>query len=390
MGVGTSWRSAHDTETGGVADPASGDRGAVHPDDDCVRVAGVVSNTPLSTEALAEALEMVAQHGGVAPAARALGVPYSTFQSRVRNAQAAINRGDLAKPFERDELPDDAPSADELLARRRIDYARKETAAVARKLIPIRITIDGPIGIAHFGDPHVDDDGTNIGLLQEHVKVVNKTKGMFAGNVGDYRNNWVGRLARLWAQQSTSAKESRVLAKWLLESMDWLYLVGGNHDAWSGDDDPIVWIAEQMNALHEPFAVRLELQLPNKRKIRVNARHDFKGHSEWNTAHGPAKAARIGWRDHILTCGHTHVSGYNVLKDPASGLISHAIRCASYKLHDRYAVERGLPDQNIFVCPVTIIDPERADDDPGLVTTIFEPAMAADFLTWLRKKRKAS
>ena len=56
----------------------------------------------------------------------------------------------------------------------------------------------------------------------------------------------------------------------------------------------------------------------------------------------------MGWRDHVLTAGHTHVSGYQVLKDPSTGLISHAIRIASYKEMDRYAEEKGLPDQNIF------------------------------------------
>jgi hypothetical protein len=342
----------------------------------------------LPPEVLARVLSTYLTHNrSITKAAAELGIPGPTLKSRLKVAWMAEARGELvAKPFEREELPSDLPDVDELLARRRKDYARKTKAAEARKLIPIRVTIDGPIGVAHFGDPHVDDDGTNIGLLEEHVRLVNQTEGLFAGNVGDYRNNWIGRLARLWADQSTSGKDALVLARWLLESMDWLYLVGGNHDAWSGTDDPIAWIAEQTNALHQAHACRMELQFPNGRRIRINARHDFKGHSEWNTAHGPAKAARIGWRDHMLTCGHTHVSGYQVLKDPASGLISHAIRVASYKIHDRYAIEGGLPDQNIFMCPVTVIDPRFADDDPRLITTIFSPEMGADFLTWLRKK----
>ena len=87
----------------------------------------------------------------------------------------------------------------------------------------------------------------------------------------------------------------------------------------------------------------------------------------------------------MLTCGHMHVSGYQVLKDPSSGLISHALRIGSYKIHDRYAMEKGLPDQNIFVCPVTIIDPQYADDDPRLITTILDPFEAADYLTYKRK-----
>lgn len=346
---------------------------------------------PLSPHLLREALDAVTEHGSQIAAARALGLSYPTFKSRFQSAKLASAKGELGaeRMFERGALPSDAPDIADLLARRRTDYARKTRAAEARKLIPITVKADGPIGLAHFGDPHVDDDGTNIGLLEQHITVLRRTEGMLACNVGDYRNNWIGRLARLWAQQSTSAKDSLVLAKWLLTSMDWLFLVGGNHDAWSGEDDPIAWIAEQHNALHQAHAVRVELTFPNGRRVRVNARHDFKGHSEWNTAHGPAKAARIGWRDHILTCGHTHVSGYQVLKDPASGLISHALRVASYKIHDRYAVESGLPDQNIFMCPVTIIDPTKDDDDPRLITTIFSPEVAADFLTFLRKRKAA-
>ena len=284
------------------------------------------------------------------------------------------------------ELPDPAPTADELIDRRRQDFSRKAAAAEARKLIPIQMHVAGPIGIAHFGDPHIDDDGTNIGLLQRHVDIINLTPGMFAGNVGDYRNNWIGRLARLFSEQSTSARDAKTLAEWLLRACPWLYLVGGNHDAWSGADDPIEWIARQVHALHQPFACRIELHLPSGRKIRVNARHDFKGHSEWNTAHGVAKAARIGWRDHILTCGHTHVSGYQVLKDPSNGLVSHALRVASYKVFDRYAIEKGLPDQNIFACPVTVIDPQFSDNDVRLITTIFDPEEAAEYLTWKRSK----
>lgn len=290
-----------------------------------------------------------------------------------------IHRG-----FSIPDLPSVAPSADELLDRRRRDFARKAAAAEARKLLPIQIHLDGPIGIAHFGDPHIDDDGTDVGMLARHVAIINDTPGMFAGNVGDYRNNWIGRLARLFGEQSTSARDAKTLAEWLLRACPWMYLVGGNHDAWSGVDDPIDWIAAQVHALHQPFACRVELNFPNGRKVRINARHDFKGHSEWNTAHGVAKAARIGWRDHILTCGHTHVSGYQILKDPSNGLISHALRVASYKTFDRYAIEKGLPDQNIFVAPVTIIDPRYADNDVRLITPIFDPEEAAGFLTWKR------
>lgn len=324
--------------------------------------------------------DAVAEHGTPSKAARALGVTH-TCVARILKAAAA------PKPFEADDLPSELPSADELLARRSKQFARKAAAREARHLIPVRVTTRGPVGIAHFGDPHVDDDGTDIDTLRRHVDVINATDGLFAGNVGDYSNNWVGRLARLYGQQTTSAAEAWVLVEWLIRAVRWLYLVGGNHDAWSGAGDPIKWMAAQARVQYEAHGMRLGLTFPNGRVIRVNARHDFTGHSQWNTAHGPAKAVQMGWRDHILTCGHLHTSGYNILRDPATGLISHALRVGSYKTHDRYAEEKGLPNATFTVCPVTIIRPQFADDDNRLITVFLEPETAAEFLTWLRKRK---
>ena len=88
----------------------------------------------------------------------------------------------------------------------------------------------------------------------------------------------------------------------------------------------------------------------------------------------------------ILTCGHLHISGYQVVKDPSNGLVSHALRVASYKKADAYADARGLNNQHIFCAPVTILDPRFEDDDPRLVTTLFDPESAADYLTWLRAR----
>jgi hypothetical protein len=332
-----------------------------------------------------EVLDAMARFETMTLAAGALGMPRNTFLHRYNIAKADPPQ----KPFDAPALPDELPSADELLKRRKSQFGRKSAAKEARQLIPITVNVDGPFGIMHMGDPHVDDDGTDIALLERHVAICNKTPGLFAANVGDYSNNWVGRLARLYGEQSVSAQESWVLVEWLITSTNWLYLIGGNHDLWSGASDPVKWMARQANSLYEHHGARLGLKCPNGREIRVNARHDFKGHSQWNTAHGPSKAAQMGWRDHILACGHTHVSGYQVVKDPATGLISHALRVASYKTHDRYADEKGLPNQNIFVAPVTIIDPRYADTDPRCITVIFDPEEGADFLTFKRKRKAA-
>ena len=251
-----------------------------------------------------------------------------------------------------DKKPEYIP-IEELIAYRKKQFTQKTVARRDRKLINIDINQKGPIGILHFGDPHVDDDGTDIDELYKLCNLVNKTDGLFGGNLGDIQNNWIGRLQALYGAQSTSHKEAWRLTEHFVNQVDWLYLVAGNHDVWSGEGDPLEFIMREHSGVYERHGARMNLKFPNGKNIRINARHMFKGNSMWNTAHGVSKAAQMGWKDHILTCGHTHVSGYQVLKDPASGLISHAMQVASFKIHDSYADKLGLDDKNIFNAPVT-------------------------------------
>ena len=305
----------------------------------------------------------------------------------IRKWKSIIRKEKERLDFEVQEYATGEEPIGDLIENRIKKFDLKNKAKKVELLINVKVNIEGPVAIAHFGDPHIDDDGTNIAELLMHADLVQKTEGMFGGNIGDNQNNWIGRLARLYGEQSTSARESWRLTEHFITKVDWLYLVGGNHDAWSGSGDPLEWICSQKNGIYNNDGVRMNLIFPNKKQVRVNARHTFAGHSMWNTAHGLSKAIQMGWRDHILTAGHTHVSGYQVLKDPASGLVSHAIRIASYKEMDKYAEQKGLPDQNIFKCPVTIIDPQYSDDDCRLITTIFDPYEGAEYLAYKRKKK---
>jgi len=337
---------------------------------------------------MAEALAAVAEHGNIDAASRALGIPRGTFRNRViRARQSGMTAPAKPKDFDVEPLPDELPTAEELIQRRLKQFARKRDAKDARSLVNVKVGVSGPIGLAFVGDPHVDDNGTDIGLLRSHIDVLNRNVALLPLAIGDYSNNWVGRLARLYGQQSLSAAEAWVLVEWLVRSLHWLALVAGNHDIWSGSGDPIKWMAAAARVNYEANGVRLGLSLPAGRVIRVNARHDFNGRSQWNTSHGIAKAAQMGWRDHILTAGHIHTSGIQIVRDPMSGLISHCIRIGSYKTYDQYAEEKGLPNQTFTVCPVVVVRPQFADDDNRLLTTFLEPETASEFLTWLRKRK---
>ena len=354
-----------------------------------------MSNQKVSDEQIIAALEQC--EGQRAAAARLLKIAVRSLQFRIDNLKArgvtipsSSYRGksleQARSEFEFTPIPDDDVPIEELVALRKRKFMHKREHEEASKLIPIRIKIPGPIGILHFGDPHVDDDGTDIEALERHTALVNSTDGMFAANVGDTTNNWCGRLARLYADQATSASQAWRLAEWFIGRCAWLYMIGGNHDLWSGSGDPLKWIARQQNALYKSSEARIALKFPNGTEVRINARHDHAGSSIWNPAHGPMKAAIMGTRDHVYVAGHKHESAYSILKDPASGIAMHAVKVASYKVYDRYAKDKGFRDNALSPCVVTTINPALPANHPDLVKVWWEPEEGADYLTHLRRK----
>ena len=82
--------------------------------------------------------------------------------------------------FEFTPLPDDDIPIEQLIEQRKRKFTYKREHEEASKLIPIRIKIGGPIGLLHFGDPHVDDDGCDIEAIERHTALVNATEGLFA------------------------------------------------------------------------------------------------------------------------------------------------------------------------------------------------------------------
>jgi len=362
-----------------------------------------MSTKPLSTEIMEQAVDAVKQYPTVKSAAASLGIPPQTLHHRLskaveaglfsaeeRNRKYKVDKSINIHPMlETDILPDEDIDVDELVEHRIKQFTKKKEANDARRCIKVKVKTKGPVGILWFGDPHVDDDGTDLESLKAHTDICRDTPAMFAANVGDTTNNWVGRLARLYATQGTTAKQAWMLAEWFIKRCPWLVIIGGNHDLWSGSGDPINWIARGQTYIHSASEARFALVFPNGREVIVNSRHDFSGHSQWNTAHGVMKAIQMGSRDHISVAGHKHISGYGVIKDSISGRICHALQVGSYKMMDRYAQEKGFRDQMISPCAVTVIDPELEDTNPDMIKVFWTPEEGRDYLEYKRNGKLA-
>ena len=284
-------------------------------------------------------------------------------------------------------LPSPDLTAVELISRLKEDFTRIQNYEERLKLVSKSIDIKGPIGILAMGDPHCDDAGCDWPALDRDIQLVRNTTGLYAGLPGDMTNNWIGKLAHLWSQQSTTAKQAIVLGTYIVEQLapKLLYMVAGNHNCWSGDNDPFAWIAQQNQVDYQPHEVRMTLKLPECRLITMNIRHDFKGGSMWNPIHSIAKAFQMGHRDDIIIGAHKHMSAHMELKDPDSDRICNLIQVASYKRYDDYAKKGGFKDQHISPCGVIIIDPYVKEPN-RFIKFFWSSIDGAEYLTFLRKK----
>lgn len=320
--------------------------------------------------------DAVAAYGSKAAAARALRMPVSTFKDHfAKHAKGImVSANDPKQATSAIAFPD-LPSADEpldeLIDRCTRHYARLRAHKNAATWQRIKVSDNKPFGIAFLGDPHLDDPGCAWPQLRRDVATLRDTEGLYAINIGDSANSWIGRLARLYANQETSQAAGRRLVEWLLlhSGVRFAAVIIGNHDSWDAGGDIIKRIAA-MGQVHLPvhdWQAKIEFAFPNGATCRINASHDVKGRSIYSTTHGPVREA-IWNQDgaHIIACGHIHYGGLQQIELPG-GHTPWLVRAGSYKEMDSHALVNGFHEGKHFRCPMAIIVPEAPSHERVLM-----------------------
>lgn len=257
------------------------------------------------------------------------------------------------------------------------------------KWFPIKMNIDGPIGLSFIGDPHLGDNGCNVPLVRDHVDILSNTEALYAINIGDTANNWLSgsRLEKLYAKQDSSRETERKLADWFLNDagINWLVWLMGNHDMW-GEFSEILRGYNIKKIPMEDWQAQFKLVFPNGKECKIWAAHDFKGHSMWNSLHGPQKAAHLKAQAHIYAAGHTHNWAMHQEESASRDFTYWLIRSRGYKFVDEYADLLGHFPQQEGASITAIIDPE-AKSMAGFVQCYADMEHASDYLSWLRARR---
>lgn len=330
--------------------------------------------------------------GSIRAAAKALNCSQSTVRLRLSNASVAY--GNEARIAEKESAPvtlpefpdDDIPIAEirSLMARR---FEKRQANHKSKEWFPVKVNIDGPIGVTFWGDPHVDDDGCNWTLLNRHCDIHRANKALFSVNIGDTVNGWMNRLVHLYANQETSEKTARKLAEWFLTDagIRWLCVLWGNHDLWSLFPE-VMRAGNVAKVPMEDWQARFRLVFPNKREARVWAAHDFPGNSMWNSLQGPQKAAHTKSEAHIYACGHKHNWAMHQEESASRDFTYWLIRARGYKFIDSFGEKLGHMSQDEGASITCIFDP-ASKSEAGFIQSFADMDAASDYLGYLRKRK---
>lgn len=305
------------------------------------------------------ASDAVSHYGSISAAARELGIARQTLQGRLDAEKRKGKSVDNVLTFP--EVPSRKEPIEKLLERRVEHFNRNKAHHEAAHFQKIHVDSKLPIAVALMGDPHIDDDGCDVPALLDDIAILARTEGLYAANIGDTTNNWVGRLARLFGNQETSQTSARQLAAWLLTGagIKWLAVILGNHDEWNegGEIIKLMCAAAKVEIPVHEWQAKLELVFPIGDPVRLNLAHNFKGASIYSSLHGIRREA-IWCQDgtDIFAAGHIHFGEMGQIELPG-GHNPWLFRARGYKHFDPHALVNGYHNGNRFRCPVVIIDP---------------------------------
>lgn len=316
----------------------------------------------------------------------------SNGRKRVRRIIESYYPKDGSPPPEIPQIPQAIRTPSELIEQASRNRTRLQQQLKAKQQSIIKINSLKPFGHALLPDQHMDAPGSNLALIYEDAKLIAKTDGLYATEVGDSIDNFIlSKLHHARYEHIVTVKEAwalteeyhRILAPKLLAA------ISGNHLNWTtqlGGADYLERVLRDagVNALYDADELFFYLKAPNGAQWHYGLRHHFRGGSQYHPVHSVVRyihsAAYRG--EDVVIAGHLHVAGHSEVQ--VHNKMVHAVQVGSYKDRDLddFCRERGFMSQHPWQVPMLIHFPETG-------RTRFFPEMREnlDYLAYLRAKK---
>jgi hypothetical protein len=313
----------------------------------------------MTNEMVVEAIQaLAANNGNIAAASKQLNLERHAFRYR-------LQKGREWGLYDVRETKPNAPKYEDVVGildrhNTNFDSLRKESDY---KQI-IKLKDDKPFVLTALGDPHIDNQGTDLRLWEKWNEALKQDRWRGCC-LGDLLDNWVGRLEALWAQNGKTEDDAALLFEYYLGKYGpyWDWCIGGNHDKWPKMARAIKMALRDARVPYRTDEMKIEYHTPSGHVVKVKARHNFKGNSMYSTDHGVKRDAMFNGSAHdILLGGDLHVSGYTPVKSP-EGLYCHAVQLGAFKVVDEYARTCGFYDKHISPAVALVIDPRKDRTD---------------------------
>ena len=287
--------------------------------------------------------------------------------------------------IEVERAPEKPRNVSNLINYHKDNFKYKEKSSRYYDNIPVTLPNE-PCGFLLMGDPHIDNEGTDLEHFERDLKVAKEIDGVYAIGLGDYIDNWVGYLMKLYAKSSITEQEAYDLLEYYFSDVAWLALVVGNHDLFNNG---VIHFLKKVVGQDVPLNefIRLNIKFDGvPDNLTIHLRHQFKGKSQYNPAFPLIKSAIFNIPDDIIAQGHTHQSGYTIWANPYNYL-SHCIVVGSYKKVDSFGKQVSLLNQNHFPSALAVVNPELPRENHDRIKIFFDIEHGVNYLKFLRKSK---
>jgi hypothetical protein len=296
--------------------------------------------------ALGDLIESWKRHGGTFyQVAKEFDCDKENVSRRIRKAfLAGDERIDPAMLFQQ-RLPQNRTLTDILQAQEELGIRNERKVAKGdwRKPSLVAGAGSGPMILGIFGDPHLDNSGTDLELFERELSRRDPAKRVFTCCGGDFFDNWPRAMGHLFAE-SGNPEPAWIVFEYLMENWPFLFSVSGNHDQFaSGTANFLDEFMRAKGSLMRRSGGRFILDLGGGPPITIAMRHIWQGSSQYSEAHNLKRAATFGHTDDDLICGfHFHKGELRTHIRPHDGRVSRLVQVSSFKRVDNYANDKGL------------------------------------------------